>query len=117
MMKGTTESLGFQLPPEITFQKEHGPTGWFYSFRHRELGELGRILLQGRSDGHTQVVVEISGDSNDPMTEQRKSVFAPVAMEITQQMDLATGGTGTIKPSDPTPYKKPWNEPQGFQTT
>ena len=27
------------------------------------------------------------------VTERRKAVFGPVAMEITRQMDLATGGT------------------------
>ena len=80
---------GFRLPPEITFQKEHGPEGWVYSFRHEKLGHLGRILLQGRPDGRTQVVSEIAGDPDDPMTEKRKTVFGPVALEIARQMSLS----------------------------
>lgn len=114
MTKQRQSSSGFRLPAEISFVKEHGPTGWVYSFRHRELGQLGRIVLHGRPDGRCQVTSEIAGDPDDPMTETRKSVFGPLAIEITRQMDLATGGTGETRSSAPEPDEKPRSAPQGF---
>jgi len=111
-----SEQPGFQLPPEVTVQKEHTPEGWVFSFRHQELGQLGRIVLQERADGNTQVVSEVAGDPDDPMTERRKSVFGPIAMEIARQMDLATGGTGAVGPSDPPPYRSPPPGSAGFHS-
>jgi hypothetical protein len=46
--KGKT---GFQLPPDVSFEKQRLPDAWAYVFRHRVLGELGRILLQELDDG------------------------------------------------------------------
>src|SRR5271165_2494258 len=46
--KGKT---GFQLPPDVSFEKQRLSDAWVYVFRHRVLGELGRILLQELDDG------------------------------------------------------------------
>jgi hypothetical protein len=37
---------GFQLPQDVSFEKQHLSNAWAYVFRHRLLGEIGRILLQ-----------------------------------------------------------------------
>ena len=37
---------GFRLPPDVFFEKRRLSDAWAYIFRHRVLGELGRILLQ-----------------------------------------------------------------------
>jgi hypothetical protein len=37
---------GFQLPPDVSFEKQRLSNAWAYVFRHRLLGEIGRILLQ-----------------------------------------------------------------------
>jgi hypothetical protein len=36
----------FRLPSDVSFEKQRLCGAWAYAFRHRALGELGRILLQ-----------------------------------------------------------------------
>jgi hypothetical protein len=84
----------FRLPPEISFRKEQSSAGWIYTFRHRDLGELGRILLQDHPSGKCQVVCEIAGDPEDPMTARRKEIFGPLGIQLSQLLDIATGGRG-----------------------
>ncbi|MEZ4850655.1 MAG: hypothetical protein R3B93_18975 [Bacteroidia bacterium] len=88
--------MSFQLPPNITSQKERLSFGWAYVFRHTELGQLGRLILQGRPDGQTHMSMEVAGDPQDPMTKKRLEVFKPVGLELMRQLDLATGGDGRI---------------------
>src|SRR6516165_4152075 len=59
----------FELPPEVSFCKQRLGDAWAYVFRHRTLGELGRILLQDNRDGHCRISCEVVGDPADPMTE------------------------------------------------
>jgi len=54
-----------------------------YVFRHRVLGELGRILLQELDDGRCHISCEVVGDPSDPMTRQRTAVFKPLGLELT----------------------------------
>ena len=94
------------LPPGVSFQKErHGP-GWMYVFRHTELGQLGRLVLQGRADGQTQVTSELAGEPGDPMTAKRAAIFQPLALELTRRMgavlgDAGSGGLVNPPPSPP----------------
>jgi len=86
---------GFKLPPDVSVRKERLSSGdWVYVFRHTQLGNLGRIILQGRPDGWTQVTCEVVGDANDPMTEKRAAIFKPLGIELANQLERATGGTG-----------------------
>jgi len=85
---------GFKLPPDISVRKELLSGTWAYVFRHKQLGDLGRIILQGRPDGRTNVTCEVVGDADDPMTEKRAAIFKPLGMALTRQLDMATGGTG-----------------------
>ena len=64
-----------------------------FIFRHAELGELGRLLLQERSDGQTQIACEVVGDPNDPMTAKRAAIFEPIGRELSPQLELASGGS------------------------
>ena len=56
----------------------------------------GRILLQDRPDGQTQILCEIVGDPNDPMTAERGAIFKPISHEITSQLDAALGGRALL---------------------
>ncbi|MGH9396901.1 MAG: hypothetical protein ACRD18_08645 [Terriglobia bacterium] len=91
----TTEATAghgsFQLPPDVSFEKERLSCGWAYVFRHRTLGRLGRIVLEGRDDGRTQVSCELAGDPADPMTDTRRGILEPLALELTRRVDEATG--------------------------
>ena len=93
----------FHLPPDVSFKKERLSYGWAYVFRHAQLGELGRIVLQGRADGRTQLICEVVGDPDDPMTEKRAEIFKPLGLELASKFDKAIGGTGDVD--------MPWVDP------
>jgi hypothetical protein len=101
--KKSKSSSVFQLPPDVSFRKERLSIGWAYVFRHKELGNLGRIVLQGRPDGRTHVMCEVAGDPDDPMTDKRAEIFKPLGTELARQLDIATGGTGEDRWETPPP--------------
>ena len=86
----------FQLPPDITYNQEQLPDGFAFNFRHARLGDLGRILLQDHPNGQTQIICEVIGDPNDPMTAKRGAIFKPISHKITSQIDAALGGRAQI---------------------
>jgi hypothetical protein len=85
--------VGFRLPPEVSFEKQRLSDAWAYVFRHRVLGELGRILLQELDDGRCHISCEVVGDPSDPMTTQRTAIFKPLGLELSRQMEAAFGTT------------------------
>src|ERR1700682_6529246 len=81
-----------KLPPDISFSKQPWGDGWAYVFRHRTLGVLGRVLLQGTTDGRNCVVsCEVAGDPADPRTAERAAIFKPIGLEVAEKMAAATG--------------------------
>jgi len=94
---------GFRLPPDVSFNKQQLPHATAYVFRHRLLGELGRIVLEETSDGSTRLSFEVVGDPADPMTAERAAIFEPLGMELARQMKAATGPTADAGPSGPPP--------------
>lgn len=97
----------FRLPPDVSFSKQPLSHGWAYVFRHRLLGELGRIVLQETGDGRTHLAFEVAGDPADPVTAERAAIFQPLGMELARQMEAATGPT-----SDPLPVNLPPRPPE-----
>lgn len=43
-----TPSLDFRLPPNITVTRQPLPNGIVYVFRDFDLGELGRLAVEGK---------------------------------------------------------------------
>lgn len=75
-------------------------------FRHRGLGQLGRIVLRETADGRTHISSEVAGDAKDPRTADRIAIFKPRALEIVQRMEAGTGGAaadGWAQPPEPLP--------------
>ena len=108
-----------RLPPEITFEKRPLPEGgWSYDFRHRRLGALGRILLQDLPGGRdTHVSCEVAGDPADPRTAERRAIFEPLGLEISRQMEQATGPYTDTRPYvAPTPPAEPSERVEGKLT-
>jgi hypothetical protein len=91
----------FRLPPDVSFSKQSLPYGWAYVFRHRTLGELGRIVLEETGDGRTQLSLEVVGDPADPMTAERAAIFQPLGMELAQRMEAMTGPAPAGPPVTP----------------
>jgi hypothetical protein len=52
---------GFELPPDISVRRQELSYGWAFVFRHRVLGELGRIVLRDTTDGRTHLSYEVVG--------------------------------------------------------
>lgn len=88
------------LPPEITFTKARIQNQWVYTFRHKDLGDIGRIRLKGTGK-NTMINLDVTGDPNDPMTAIRRAIFEPLGMRIANQMESIVG-RGIGKPV-PTP--------------
>jgi hypothetical protein len=93
------------LPRDITFEKRPLPGGgWAYEFRHRTLGELGRILLQSLPGRHdTYISCEVPGDPADPRTVERRAIFEPLGLEIARQMEQIAGSSSApfVPPAPP----------------
>jgi hypothetical protein len=70
------------LPPDVSYEKQRLSAAWAYVFRHRVLGELGRILLQELDDGRCHISCEVVGDPSDPMTMQRAAIFKPLGAGV-----------------------------------
>jgi hypothetical protein len=92
------KNLKLPLPPEVSCWKEILSTRQtVYMFRHQDFGDLGRMLIF-QNKGESQCVFEVIGDEDDPMTAQRKTIFEPIAHDMSDFMEATIGkGTGTIK--------------------
>ncbi len=96
----------FSLPPDVSCHKQQRSDCWAYVFRHKTLGELGRIVLKGLPQGHCHVSSEVAGDLDDPMTKVRKDLFAPLSDQVTEVLEstLGRGKLGDYKtPARPKP--------------
>jgi hypothetical protein len=95
----------FALPPDVSFRKQRLNDGWAYVFRHRTLGELGRILVQDTGDGHSRISCEVVGDPADPMTAKRGEVFKPLGLDLARRLEAITGTIpeSLAAPPPPTP--------------
>jgi hypothetical protein len=92
----------------VSFEKQRLSDAWTYVFRHRVLGELGRILLQELDEGRCHISCEVVGDPSDPMTAQWTAIFKPLGLELTRQMEAAFGAT----PEDAGPVDPPRRPPE-----
>ena len=98
-MVETAKTLNFpKLPKGMTFKKEllrsNDRDIWGYTFRDEKIGELGRILFLPVGN-ETQLVAEVTGSHDDPLTKKRRELFEPISKEIIDKMGLACGGGNT----------------------
>ena len=77
--------------------------GWAYVFRHRALGELGRILVQDTGDGHSRISCELVGDPADPMTTKRGEIFKPLGLELAHRLEAIAGSIPESQAAPPPP--------------
>lgn len=85
------------------------PNGAAYVFRHRELGQLGRIVLEDRATGDCNVTCEVAGDPADPMTACRLKIFEPIGLEIVRLL----GGDDRPPLDASIPFRQRAKEPEG----
>lgn len=83
----------YRLPPDITSTQETLRNGGrAYVFRHRELGRLGRLLMEDVG-GQSMMTAEVDGDPADPMTARRRALLEPITTALMAEVDaqLASG--------------------------
>ena len=94
-----TPGLGFQLPPNVTLTRQFLPNGLAYVFRDVDLGELGRLAVEGTPTGETRITSEVAGFPFDPMMQRRLAVFEPLCKELTRKLESVRGeGRATALP-------------------
>jgi hypothetical protein len=86
------KTIPFSLPEAVSLKKTFLPDGvWGYVFQHTQLGELGRLLILPHPSGESQFVCEVSGDVNDPITQQRQTILAPITQELMAKLAVVFG--------------------------
>jgi hypothetical protein len=101
----------FKLPPDVSFHKQDMTFCVAYVFRHRALGELGRVMVQPRDDGTTNLISEVVGDPADPMTQERKRIFEPLGLDLMERVAAITGVPPGARVGPPSPFPP---EPKGI---
>lgn len=77
-----SQNADFSLPPNITVKRQARPNGVAYAFRDVELGELGRLVVEGTPSGQTRLTSEVAGDPNDPMLQRRLDMLSPLCQQL-----------------------------------
>ena len=81
------EQTKFQLPSGVSSRKEIRGTDAAYTYTHKKLGKLGRIIL--RSVGaQTLVSFELAKSGFDPRAKEREEIFKPLANELMERLEL-----------------------------
>lgn len=105
MMK-RAKTKKFSLPHNVKSSKQLMPNGtWSYMFRHDELGELGRILILPHG-AESQIVCEVVGESDDPMTTKRRAILEPITKGVANTMAFACGKGTNNEPTSYIPQRK-----------
>jgi len=95
--------MDFQLPPGVTVVRKELPGGLAYVFRDIELGELGRLRVQGTDTGETMFTSEVAGDPDDPMLVRRQDVLAPLCQDLMRRMRSVLGQGRSVPPESSPP--------------
>ncbi|WOB11159.1 hypothetical protein [Piscinibacter gummiphilus] len=95
---------GLELPEGITVERGPSSGGPAYYFRHSKLGELGRVRVLDLGGGQGRLIGEVAGEPNDPSTEQRAALMAPLIHQVHHLFDQSAGiphQPGEVKPLGP----------------
>jgi hypothetical protein len=71
-----------RLPPDVSVEKRREGPDWMWYFRHHALGEIGRIRIASHGSGFSQLICELVGSPDDPMTAQRQAIFEPIGLAV-----------------------------------
>ena len=79
------------LPLGVSFVKQRiGPGCWAYQFHHDQLGMLGRVVLTKLPDDtDTHISCELAENLDGALTDERRHVFEPLALEIGDRLGQA----------------------------
>ncbi len=75
-----------QFPPGITTHEWPAPFGAIFEFEHADLGIVGRLWLVSRGAAGTGIGVDADGDPDDPLWEERFSLFHVIMRACFEQI-------------------------------
>ena len=94
------------LPKDVEMHKDLTLDGNVaYVFRHRQLGELGRMIIIPQAI-QTRWDSCVVGDSDDPMTNKRKAIIEPLFNALNQRADELFGSSPTQSSSYQQQYRE-----------
>ena len=83
LTQSVIEGGTFDIPDEIQFEKTHSDNGdWYYTVRHDVLGELGRLHVLRKGNGALRFLVEVLGDPDEFIEEQRQDILEPIVENV-----------------------------------
>jgi hypothetical protein len=75
------------LPNQVVAQRTAiSPTAFEYTFRHDELGELGRVLLSAGQEGNWHLVHQMRRTPGDAAADRRRALFEPIVAAVQAQI-------------------------------
>jgi hypothetical protein len=83
LTQSVIEGGTFDIPDGIQFEKTHSDNGdWYYTVRHDVLGELGRLHVLPKGNGALRFLVEVLGDPDEFIEEQRQDILEPIVDKV-----------------------------------
>jgi len=83
--------MAFQLPQDVTAQRMPiSPTSFEYTFRHKELGELGKVLICATHKGGCHITHQLHGPADDASFPVRRAIFEPLAHAVAAHLHSST---------------------------
>lgn len=91
------------LPKDVAMHKDLTLDGNVaFVFRHKQLGELGKMIIVPQANGQTRWDSCITGDPDDPMTNKRRAIIEPLFKALCQRADELFGSS----PAQPSTYRQ-----------
>ena len=88
---GLYDGLAAELPRDVQTASANHPDGKRYWYFSDSLGTLGRLVVQPRPDGQSQIVSEFTeGDPNPAHSAQRAAIFRVVTDNVFRLFDEKT---------------------------
>jgi hypothetical protein len=85
------EQTVFRMPPGVSFRKEQKGQTFYYSYTHKTLGPLGRLVLTPITSTRMNITYEVAnpkGFEDFRNQQKRLDIFLPLAQKLTARLEL-----------------------------
>jgi hypothetical protein len=85
------EQTVFTMPPGVSSRKEQKGQTFYYSYIHKTLGSLGRLVLRPVTSSQMNITYEVAspkGFEDSRNQQKRLDIFLPLAQELIARLEL-----------------------------
>lgn len=85
------EQTVFTMPPGVSSRKEQKGQTFYYSYTHKTLGSLGRLVLRPVTSAQMNITYEVAspkGFEDSRNQQKRLDIFLPLAQELIARLEL-----------------------------